>query len=265
MPDDLRSYLSFYRLLVEVARPVIITALLVGLGVALRRAAALPRAVRIATWLSVAVPLVAWFAVAWGAAVAGWFQQRVGALPVVPFAIVLPVLVGLIALTRSRQIAQALDRASPSWLVGIQVYRVIGGNFLVLWAYGALPGSFALPAGIGDVLVGVLAVPVALYVASRRRGEHVAAVAWNLLGIVDLLTAVTLGTLMTAGRAAPAATGVPNLLAAYPTVMTPAFAVPLSLILHGLSLWQTRRRSRAAAGLSAMPTPSPAHHRAGAS
>ncbi|HEX9237982.1 MAG TPA: hypothetical protein VF866_04395 [Xanthobacteraceae bacterium] len=37
----------------------------------------------------------------------------------------------------------------------------------------------------------------------------------------------------------------PNLLTtSYPTVMTPAFAVPLSLILHGLSLWQLRRRSR---------------------
>ena len=30
----------------------------------------------------------------------------------------------------------------------------------------------------------------------------------------------------------------------YPTVMTPAFAVPLSLILHGISLWQLRRRAR---------------------
>jgi hypothetical protein len=26
--------------------------------------------------------------------------------------------------------------------------------------------------------------------------------------------------------------------------MTPAFAVPLSLILHGISLWQLRRRAR---------------------
>jgi len=33
----------------------------------------------------------------------------------------------------------------------------------------------------------------------------------------------------------------PHLLtSSYPSVMTPAFAVPLSLILHGLSLWQLR-------------------------
>jgi len=234
----------------SVARPAIIAALLVGLWLALRRGS-LPRAVRVATWLSVAVPLVAWFVIVWDAAIAGRFQQRAGALPLVPFVIVLPVLVGLLTLTRSRRIAQTIDAASPSWLIGIQAYRVIGGNFLVLWGYGVLPGSFALPAGIGDVLVGVLAVPVALYVASRSRGERAAAVAWNLLGIVDLLTAVTLGTLMTAGRAQGAATGVPNLLSAYPTVMTPTFAVPLSLILHGLSLWQTRRRSRG----SSVPEP----------
>jgi len=33
----------------------------------------------------------------------------------------------------------------------------------------------------------------------------------------------------------------------YPLVMIPAFAVPLSLILHGLSLWQLRRTARAPA------------------
>jgi hypothetical protein len=30
----------------------------------------------------------------------------------------------------------------------------------------------------------------------------------------------------------------------YPTVMIPAFGVPSSIILHGLSLWQLRRRAR---------------------
>ena len=30
----------------------------------------------------------------------------------------------------------------------------------------------------------------------------------------------------------------------YPLVMIPAFAVPLSLVLHGLSLWQLHRTTR---------------------
>ena len=42
-------------------------------------------------------------------------------------------------------------------------------------------------------------------------------------------------------------------LGAYPTVMIPAFGVPTSIILHGLSLWQLRRTSR-----TEMVTPSSA-------
>jgi len=37
----------------------------------------------------------------------------------------------------------------------------------------------------------------------------------------------------------------PNVqIGTYPTVMVPAFGVPSSIILHGLSLWQLRRRAR---------------------
>jgi hypothetical protein len=40
----------------------------------------------------------------------------------------------------------------------------------------------------------------------------------------------------------------------FPLVMIPAFAVPLSLILHGVSLWQLTRGTRAATpALSALP------------
>ena len=37
----------------------------------------------------------------------------------------------------------------------------------------------------------------------------------------------------------------PNLqVGTYPTLMVPAFGVPSSIILHGLSLWQLRRSAR---------------------
>ena len=61
--------------------------------------------------------------------------------------------------------------------------------------------------------------------------------------IADLVTAVTLGVLTSPGPLQRLALDHPNLLtSSYPTVMTPAFAVPFSLILHGLSLWQLWRR-----------------------
>ncbi len=152
-------------------------------------------------------------------------------------------MVALKLLMRSGRIATAIDAVPPGWLVGIQIYRVIGGNFLALWAFGAIPGVFALPVGIGDVLVGLLALPAAFYLGSGAARGRLVAVAWNFLGIADLVTAVTLGALSSPGPLQHLALDHPNVLtASYPTVMTPAFAVPLSLILHGLSLWQLWRR-----------------------
>src|SRR5262249_25463054 len=132
-----------------------------------------------------------------------------------------------------------------SWLVGLQVYRVFGGNFVVLWALGAMPGVWALPAGLGDLAVGILAVPAAVAVASGTKSGRAAGIAWNLLGIADVVSAVTLGGLTAPGplQLQALAPDHPALLVgAYPVALTPAFVVPLSFILHGLSLRQLRRQ-----------------------
>ncbi|MBV9246148.1 MAG: hypothetical protein JO366_15185 [Methylobacteriaceae bacterium] len=165
-----------------------------------------------------------------------------------PVAIVLPIVIALPLLARSQRFAAAIDAAPASWLIGLQLYRVIGANFLVLWAYGgAIPGVFALPAGIGDVLTGLLALPTALALAAGAPRSRIAAIAWNILGIADLIAAVSLGAMTSPGPLQLMAFDRPNLLTTtYPSVMTPAFAVPLSLILHALSLWQLRRLGRSA-------------------
>jgi hypothetical protein len=244
MSDNLATYLSVYGALVSVVRPVIIVAILWALWVALQRAR-LGAGVRVGTWLAVAVPLGVWLAVIWILAVDGVFLPRPGGVSPLPIAIIVPFVVGLFALTRSQTIAAAIDTVSPSWLIGLQLYRIIGGNFVVLWSFGAVPAAFALPAGIGDMIVGLLALPVAFYLASGAPGGRSVAIAWNLLGIADLISAVTLGILTSPGPQQLLALDHPNILVgSYPTVMTPAFAVPLSLILHGVSLWQLRRRAR---------------------
>lgn len=234
-------YLAFYAVVIAIVRPAIVVALLVGLWVALTRTA-LPQRTRATTGLAVAIPLALWLAVIWATAASGVFEVGRSRLPLLPLAVILPPVIGLAFLMRSDRIAAATDAATPSWLVGLQVYRVLGANFLVLWSYGAIPGVFALPAGIGDALVGLTALPAALYLASGAVRGRAVAVAWNLLGIADLVTAVTLGTLSSPGPFQQLAFDHPNLLAStYPTVMTPTFAVPLSLMLHGWSLWQLRR------------------------
>jgi hypothetical protein len=95
------------------------------------------------------------------------------------------------------------------------------------------------------MLVGALAIPVALYLQSGARGGRAAAYAWNILGIVDLLVAVSIGTMTQPGRLNFIPVDVVNSVGTtYPLVMIPAFAVPLSLILHGLSLRQLVRSAR---------------------
>jgi hypothetical protein len=42
------------------------------------------------------------------------------------------------------------------------------------------PALFALPAGIGHVLVGLFALPIAFALASCSRGSRRAAIAWNV-------------------------------------------------------------------------------------
>jgi hypothetical protein len=244
MAASIAGYLQSYAVLIAIVRPAIVVAILIGLWLALRRTA-LPAGERMAAWLAAAIPIVVWFVGVWKLAASGVFAARAGAPSLVPVAIILPVLIGLIGLMRSRRIGAALDMAPIAWLIGLQVYRVIGGNFIVLWLYGAIPGVFAVPAGVGDVLVGLFAIPVALYVASGRAGGTTLAVVWNIFGIADLADAFALGFLTSPGPFQSLALDHPNLLtSAYPTVMTPVFVVPLSLILHAVSLWQLRRRSR---------------------
>ena len=68
--------------------------------------------------------------------------------------------------------------------------------------------------------------------------------AWNLLGLLDLVVAVTLGFLSSPSPFQMLAFDAPNdLITAFPLVMVPAFAVPLSVILHLASLAKLARNS----------------------
>jgi hypothetical protein len=211
---------------------------LLWLGLRQRTPGATPR---LATTLTLV--LVAWLAAMWVLATAGVFQARTSVQnPAVGLAVLVPVVVGLAILLRSRAAAALVDGIPAAWLVRVQAYRVLGGIFLVVWASGGLPGAFALPAGIGDVFVGLRAIFVAASLNAGARDARTAAVVWNLMGIADLVIAVSTGFLSSPGPLQLLALDHPNLLiSAFPLVMIPAFAVPLSLILHGLSLWQLRR------------------------
>ena len=225
-----------------VTRLTITATILGGLWFGLARTQ-FDRGKRITTWLVVAVTFLAWQAVVWSAAAAGSFSLQPGAIPMLPIAIILPLVIGLPVLMRSQRVAAILDATPPYWLVGLQVYRIFGSIFLLAYASGNLAGLFGLPAGTGDTLVGLLALPTAYLLYLAPRENHSRAVAWNILGILDLVIAISIGFLTAPGPFQLIAPSMPNtLLGTYPTVMTPAFMVPTSLMLHALSLRQLARR-----------------------
>jgi hypothetical protein len=202
---------------------------------------------RIMLWLSVAIPFTLWLAVVWNLAVSGAFQPIPGVarLPRLPIAIFAPVIIGLFVVLRSKSIAAFLDATPGSWLIALQVYRIFGGIFIVNWANGAAPGIFAWPAGIGDMLTGITALPVALLLASGTASARRAAMAWNIFGLLDFAVAITMGTLSSPGPLQLFGFEIPTaLVGTYPIVMIPAFTVPSSILLHALSIRQLRRIER---------------------
>jgi len=219
-------------------------AIVLGLWLGLERTELAQRR-RLAVWLAVVVPYTLWLAVIWSGAINGVFRPGNNTLPLVPLAIFLPVILGVPILLRSKRIGEVLDAMPTSWLIGLQVYRVFGGIFLVGWARGVVPGLFALPAGIGDVTTGLLALPVAYSLAARNSRAARAGVAWNIFGLVDFTIAVAIGLATAPGPFQLIVPSIPNTgVGLYPTVLIPAFAVPSSILLHVLSLRQLRRASR---------------------
>jgi hypothetical protein len=198
-------------------------------------------------WLAVMITLTLWFCVIWNGAINGVFRPGASPVPLVPVAIFLPVIIGAPILLRSKRIGEVLDAMPPTWLVALQVYRVFGMTFLVGWLFGLIPGIFALPAGTGDVITGLVALPVAYMLASGDGQGRAEAVAWNVFGLLDFAVAISLGLITSPGPLQLIVPDVPNTTAGvYPTVLIPAFAVPSSILLHLVSLRQLSRRASVA-------------------
>jgi hypothetical protein len=124
------------------------------------------------------------------------------------------------------------------WLIAIQTVRILGGVFLVRYFQGELPGLFAIPAGVGDVLTGVFAPLVAYWWFAGKSYARAAAIAWNLFGMADLVNAVAIGWLTGGGGG-----GI-----VFPIVLIPIYAVPRAFLIHSYSLiGLLRKTSRHAA------------------
>jgi hypothetical protein len=156
-----------------------------------------------------------------------------------------PIVIGVLAFFSWPLLRRIVASVPNTWLVGVQFYRVLGVIFVVLCAGGHLPGIFALPAGLGDTLVGILAPFAAVSLARSPKTSANRARLWNLLGIADLIIAVTLGFLTSPSPLQMFAFDRPSgLIAMFPLSLIPVYAVPLSILLHLASLQKLRQEQR---------------------
>lgn len=226
---------------VLIADAIIIVAVLGGLSLALARAG-WPASRRRSVVLRAAVALIGWFAAALTLSYAGAFRGVADHWPTIQFGILIPIVIGLVLLWRSETVARILDAVPQSWLVGVQLYRALGIIFILLLSAGRLPPQFALPAGWGDIAVGLLAPIVGLAYARGVTGSATAVQAWNMFGLLDLVVAVGTGFLTSPSPFQILSFEAPNeLISAFPLVMVPVFAVPLSVLLHAASLRKLAR------------------------
>jgi len=196
--------------------------------------------------LSVTLVLTAWFLLVVSLGAVGAFVGRPGTPPVgIAIGVGAPLLLFFAWLRLSQSFRDFVLSLDLRVIAGIQALRWAGLGFLSLYAYNVLPGIFALPAGLGDMAIGFTAPWIILGLVRRPDFATSAAfIRWNVLGILDLVVALTIGTLLatlSTGAAGEISTAP---MATLPLLLIPAFLVPLFLMLHTAALMQSRQISR---------------------
>jgi hypothetical protein len=162
---------------------------------------------------------------------------------VVGLFVVIPLLATALA-TASPAARHAMLSIPISAMVALNVVRVFAVLFLMLAVEGRLSGPFPYSAAWGDIITGVLAVPVLLLLKDAAR--HTTAIAaWNLFGIADLVLAIGFGITSSEGSPLQIFPGPGSDAMQYvPWSFVPTVLVPLWLILHGIIAVQLRRAKR---------------------
>jgi hypothetical protein len=193
----------------------------------------------------IASVLAIWFGLVFLLGANGAFVRPPEAPPFpILIGVTVPLVVFLAAYLGWGAFRESILAADLRLLTAIQAWRAGGLGFLALNAHGVLPDLFAWPAGLGDIAIGVTAPWVAL--ALIRQPSFVSSrlfVVWNLLGILDLVVAVSTGALSSGFVAALRGEVTTAPMAQLPLVLIPAYLVPLFIMLHLAALFQARRQA----------------------
>jgi hypothetical protein len=188
------------------------------------------------------LPIRASSRLALGAIIGAWIAAIVaivasGALNASPLLLLLlfalPLAAAALAST-SQALRSAMFAIPLPLIVALNAMRVLGVFMLLDAAAGRMSGPFPYSAGIGDILTGLFALPVARIAARNPRDVRV--LEWNIFGALDLVVAVSLGVVSASGspvqliHAGIGSTAMTTL----PWAIVPLLLVPTYLIGHAL-------------------------------
>jgi hypothetical protein len=181
--------------------------------------------------------LVVWFVAVFWASAAHLFLNPLAQFGVgVAVAATVPLIVFSLWFAASEGFRNFALSVDPKILTSVQVWRIVGFTFVLLQARNVLPAIFAWPAGYGDMFIGVTAGFAAWKLAEpAHRGTFIF---WQALGILDLVTAVSLGT--TARLLDPQGASMAA-MTVLPLSLIPTFFVPLFMMLHVICIAQARK------------------------
>jgi hypothetical protein len=184
-----------------------------------------------------------WTGFAFEVAESGALLGTIAGTPIPPIGIVVavPLITAALAAALSPAFRWTVLALPTELLIGLNTIRVLGVFMLLLGVEGRIAGPFPYSAGLGDLIAGVLAVPVAVTLA--RGASRSVPLAWNAFGALDLIVALALGVTTGPGPLQIFNTGAgPFAMLTLPWSLIPTVLVPFYLILHGIVFAQLRQK-----------------------
>lgn len=86
-----------------------------------------------------AIVLIGWFLAAAVSAWLGAYRAAPGEMPTIQYALFTPIIIGAWLIWRSPTIGLIIDAIPQQWLVGVQIFRILGGTFLIFTQWERCP------------------------------------------------------------------------------------------------------------------------------
>jgi hypothetical protein len=174
-----------------------------------------------------------WFCLALILGISGRFNDV--SAPIVAATVWISTAIALFACWKFTAIRSWTATVDLRWLIALHLTRFVGFYFLFLYQRRQLPEGFAVPGGVGDILVAVIAGMLLVLSPARRPREIV--LLWNAFGLIDIIfvafAALRFG-LKDWQSMAP--------LRELPLSLLPMFFVPLIIASHVLIFVRLARR-----------------------